>query len=78
MTTIELFLIKQAVNMLVGSGVFDKAYAIVQRYADKQISDAEKRAGALAELEINGIKLAESAANFAIEAAVQVLKKKSM
>jgi methylmalonyl-CoA mutase N-terminal domain/subunit len=76
MNSVVLFLLKQVVDLLLGSDVFDRVLATVERWSDKQISGIEKKQGVIAELEIIGLKLSESAANFAVEAAVQYLKAK--
>ena len=76
MNAIIPFLIKQIVDLILGSDVFERVLATVERWADKQISGIEKKQGAIAELEVIGLKLSESAANFAVEAAVQFLKAK--
>ena len=77
MNPIALFLLKQVVDLILGSNVFDRVLGAVERWAEKEISSLEKKQGVLAELEIIGLKLSESAANFAVEAAVQALKAKS-
>ena len=77
MTTIVAFLLKQVVDMLLGSNVFERVLGVVERWSDKEISGLEKKEGVLAEIEIIGLKLTNSAANFAVEAAVQFLKAKA-
>ena len=74
MNTLITFLLKQIVDLILGSNVFERVLATVQRWADKEISGLEKRDGVVAELEVIGLKLTNSAANFAVEAAVQFLK----
>lgn len=74
MNTLIAFLLKQIVDLILGSDVFERVLATVQRWADKEISGLEKRDGVVAELEVIGLKLTNSAANFAVEAAVQFLK----
>ena len=76
MNAIIPFLIKQLVDLILGSDVFERVLATVERWADKQISGIEKKQGVVAELEVIGLKLSTSAANFAVEAAVQFLKAK--
>ena len=71
------FLLKQVVDILLGADVFDRVLGAVERWADKEISSLEKKQGVLAELEIIGLKLTTSGANFAVEAAVQYLKAKA-
>ena len=74
MNTLITFLLKQIVDLILGSNVFERVLATVQRWSDKEISGLEKRDGVVAELEVIGLKLTNSAANFAVEAAVQFLK----
>jgi hypothetical protein len=72
-------IILQAINMLasliLGSDVFTRVLGVVQRWADKEISSAEKREGVLDEIEIVGLKLSKSLANLAVELAVSYTKK---
>jgi len=77
MNPIVLFLLKQVVDLILGSDVFERVLAAVERWADKEISGLEKKQGVLAELEIIGLNLTKSGANFAVEAAVQYLKAKA-
>ena len=77
MNSVVLFLLKQVVDLLLGSDVFDRVLGVVERWAEKEISGLEKKQGAIAELEIIGLKLTESGANFAVEAAVQYLRAKA-
>jgi hypothetical protein len=77
MTTIVAFLLKQVVDLILGSNVFDRVLGVVERWSDKEISGLEKKQSVLAEIEIIGLKLTNSAANFAVEAAVQFLKVKA-
>ena len=77
MNTLIPFLLKQIVDIILGSDVFERVLAAVERWADKEISGLEKKQGVLNELEIIGLKLTKSSANFAIEAAVQYLKVKA-
>ena len=76
MQTLIGFLLKQIVDLILGSDVFERVLATVERWSEKEISGLEKRDGVVAELEIIGLKLTNSAANFAVEAAVQFLKAK--
>ena len=76
MNTLVTFLLKQVVALLLGSNVFERVLSSVSRWADKEISGLEKKQGVLSELEIIGLNLTKSGANFAIEAAVQYLKNK--
>ena len=71
------FLLKQVVDIILGADVFDRVLGAVERWADKEISSLEKKEGVLAELEVIGLKLSKSGANFAVEAAVQYLKAKA-
>lgn len=72
-------IIAQAINLvaslLLGGDIFSRILGTVERWAEKEISGAEKRHGVMAELEIIGLKMAESAARFGIELAVQYLKR---
>jgi hypothetical protein len=77
MNGIVFFLLKQVVNLLLGSGIFERILAVVERWADKEISGIKKKQGVLDELEIIGLNLTKSGANFAVEAAVQYLKAKA-
>lgn len=76
MNAVVLFLLKKVVDIILGSGIFARVLAVVERWADKQISGLEKKQGVIDELEIIGLKLTKSGANFAVEAAVQYLKTK--
>ncbi|GEM_PF-2784445 len=69
------YLITQIANILLGPDVFPRILGIVQRWAEKEISSAEKRKGVLAEVEIIGLELTESMARFGVELAVQYFKK---
>lgn len=62
-------------SIILGSGVFERILGTVERWAEKELSGAEKRHGVLDELEVIGLKLAESSARFGVELAVQYLKK---
>ena len=77
MNGVVFFLLRQVVNLILGSDVFGRVLAAVERWADKEISGVEKKQGVLDELEIIGLKLTKSGANFAVEAAVQYLKAKA-
>lgn len=77
MNSFIAYMIKHVVSLLLGSGVFDRVFAAVKRWSDREISGLEKKEGVLAEIEIIGLKLTQSAANFAIEAALQYLKLKA-
>ena len=75
------FLIQQAIHvvagLILGSDVFTHILGATERWSDKEISGLEKKAGVLAELEILGLKLANSTANFGVELAVQYLRTKA-
>ena len=77
MNTIILQAINMLATLILGSDVFTRVLGVVQRWADKEISSAEKRAGVLDEIEIIGLKLSKSLANLAIELAVTYTKKAS-
>lgn len=77
MNIVIAFVIKQLADLLLGSEVFIRVVATVERWADKEISGAEKRIGVLDELEVIGLKLSKSLANFAVEIAVQYLRNKT-
>ena len=62
-------------RILLGSGVLDRVLAIVTEWSDKKISGAEKREGVLDQMQVAGLKLSKSAANLAVELAVQLLNK---
>ena len=62
-------------SLILGSDVFTRVLGVVQRWADKEISSAEKREGVLDEIEIVGLKLSKSLANLAVELAVSYTKK---
>ena len=76
MNSVVAFVIKQLADVILGSAVFDRILGAVERWADKEISGLEKKAGVLAELEIIGLKLSESMANLGVELAVQYVKTK--
>jgi hypothetical protein len=72
-------LIAQAIRLLagllLGSEVFDRIIAAVERWASVEVSNAERRHGVLDELQIIGIKISESAARLGVELAVSLLKR---
>ena len=74
-------ILKQSIQLvariILGAGVLDRVLAVVTQWASKKLSGAEKRQGVLDQLEVIGLKLSSSAANLAIELAVQLLKKAS-
>jgi hypothetical protein len=61
-------------NLILGSDTFTRIIGVIQRWDAKEISNAEKRGGVLAEFEIIGLHLAESLANLGLELAVSYLK----
>jgi len=75
MTVIILQAINMLASLILGSDVFTRVLGVVQRWADKEISSAEKRAGVLNEIEIIGLELSKSLANLAIELAVTYTKR---
>lgn len=64
-------------NLLLGSDVFTRILGSVERWADKEISGAQKKAGVLAELEVIGLNLLECEANLGVELAVAFLNKRA-
>jgi len=75
MNSVIAFLISQLAVAILGSDIFSRIVGTVERWAEKEITSAEKRHGVLDELEVIGLKLTESAARFGVELAVQYLKK---
>ncbi len=75
MNSVVAFLISQLAAAILGSDIFSRIVGTVERWAQKEITSAEKRHGVLDELEVIGLKLTESAARFGVELAVQYLKK---
>jgi len=70
--------VQQAISLLasliLGSDTFTRILGVVNRWADKEISAAEKRDGVLDEFEIIGLELSKSVANLGLELAVTYLK----
>ena len=64
-------------RLILGSGAFERIIAVVERWADKEISGAEKRDGVLDEIQVIGLKLSKSVANLGVELAVQLLKRQA-
>lgn len=62
-------------NIALGTGNFERITASVERWADEEISGAEKRHGVLAELSVIGIQMSERLARLGIELALEVLKR---
>ena len=75
MNSVIAFLISQLAAAILGSDIFSRIVGTVERWAQKEITSAEKRHGVLDELEVIGLELTESAARFGVELAVQYLKK---
>jgi hypothetical protein len=75
MNGVIAFLIGQLAGAILGADVFTRILGSVERWAEKEISGAEKRHGVLDELEVIGLELTESAARFGVELAVQYLQK---
>lgn len=75
MNAVVAFLISQLAAAILGSDIFSRIVGTVERWAQEEITSAEKRHGVLDELEVIGLKLTESAARFGVELAVQYLKK---
>lgn len=73
--TVIAYLIGQLAGAILGSDVFTRVVGVVKRWAEKEISSAEKRHGVLAEIETIGLKLTESLARLGVELAVQYLKR---
>ena len=75
MNSVIAFLISQLAAAILGSDIFSRIVGTVERWAQEEITSAEKRHGVLDELEVIGLNLTESAARFGVELAVQYLKK---
>ena len=69
--------IKWLAGALVGSVFFDNVLKYVKQWAASSVTGEEKRQGVLDDLRNAGILFASSAANIAIELAVQYLKRVS-
>jgi len=73
-------IITQAIHVLAGlilsSDVFQRILAVVERWADKEISELDKHESVLNEIKIIGLNLANWEANLGIELAVAYLKHK--
>jgi len=73
-------IITQAIHVLAGlilsSDVFQRILAVVERWADKEISELDKHESVLNEIKIIGLNLAKWEANLGIELAVAYLKHK--
>ena len=77
MNAFVAFLIKQLAGIVLGSDVFTRILASVQRWSDAQISGLEKKQNVLSEIEVIGLKLTNQLANFGVELAVQYIKTKA-
>lgn len=77
MNAVIQFSIQTLASLILGSDVFTRILAVVQRWTEQEASNAEKRSGVLAEFEIIGLKLLESEANLGIELAVAFLKRQT-
>ena len=77
LTIIGEFLLKQVADVILGADTFARIQGAVERWEEKEISSVDKKAGVVAELELLGIELAASLANWAIETAVQLVKSKA-
>jgi hypothetical protein len=73
----KAFALKILANLLLGSGIFDTILGLVRRWAQAQISGAEKRENVLSDLTVSGVQLSESAARLGVELAVNYLKAKA-
>ena len=62
--------VKFLAKLVLGSDVFARVLASVQRWEEKEVAGLEKKTGVLKELEILGLNLAGRMANLAIELAV--------
>lgn len=58
------------IRLVLGSQLFSRVEASVQRWAERELSGAEKRGGVLGELQVIGVHGAEWALRLAIELAV--------
>jgi hypothetical protein len=71
------YAIKYLASIVLGSGVFERILAVVERWAQEKASGAAKRHGVLDELEVIGLGLTESLARLGIELAVRYVKTKA-
>jgi len=77
MNAIAVFLMKQVADVILGAETFTRIQGAVERWEEKEISGLEKKAGVVAELELLGIEVAASLANWAIETALQLVRSKA-
>lgn len=71
------FAIHTLASLIIGTDIFYRIEAAVNRWAEKEIDSASKKEGVLAELEVIGLNLSKSLANLGIELAVQLVKRKA-
>jgi hypothetical protein len=64
------FLIQQFASFLLGSDIFNRLKAVVERQNDKALTGPEKRHAALEEIKEIGLDLANWAVNLGVELAV--------
>jgi len=62
-------------NLALGATNFERITASVDRWAEMELTGAEKRHGVLAELNVIGIQLSERLARLGIELAVELLNR---
>lgn len=67
-------IISSFAKFLLGSDTFDRVKAVVLRQEDKDLSGAQKREAAFAEIKLIGMGIATWAVNLAIELAVSWLR----
>lgn len=70
MNPIAIAIVSAFIRIVLGSSLFARINAAVERWADKELEGREKRKGVLNELEIIGIKSAEWVVRLSIELAV--------
>lgn len=71
------FLIDRFASFLIGSDVFSRVKATVERQDAKELTGEEKRAAAVSEFKTIGLEIAKWAVNLAIELAVAFLRSKA-
>lgn len=67
-------IISSFAKFLLGSDTFDRVKAVVLRQEDKDLSGAQKREAAFAEIKLIGMGIATWAVNLAIELSVSWLR----
>ena len=75
MNIIIIQAIKVFANVILGSGVLDRVVPWVKKWAEKEVTNLQKKEGVIKDLEIIGLGLSTSLTNLAIELAVQFLKR---